>query len=78
MRNRLAQVYRLGQSPWCDNVARELIQAGTFQHMIAQDALVGATSNPSIFQKAMTAGSAYDDQFRAGAAQGLDAQSLYR
>ena len=56
MTNRLAEVYALGQSPWCDNVARDQIQAGTYQRMIEQDAIVGVTSNPSIFQKAMTAG----------------------
>lgn len=75
---RLEELYRLGQSPWCDNVARDQIRAGTFQQMIAQDSIVGVTSNPSLFQKAMTAGSAYDDQFRDLAAQGLDAQSIYQ
>lgn len=78
MTNRLAELYRLGQSPWCDNVARDQIQAGTFQQMIERDAIVGVTSNPSIFQKAMTVGSAYDDQFRDLAAEGLDAQSIYQ
>jgi transaldolase/glucose-6-phosphate isomerase len=46
--------------------------------MMEQDAIVGVTSNPSIFQKAMTAGSAYDEQFRDLAAQGLDAMSIYQ
>ena len=45
----------------------------TYERMIEQDAIVGVTSNPSIFQKAMTAGSVYDEQFRDLAAQGLDA-----
>lgn len=75
---RLEELHRLGQSPWCDNVARDQIRAGTFQQMIAQDSIVGVTSNPSLFQKAMTAGSAYDDQLRDLAAQGLDAQSIYQ
>ena len=78
MTRKLADLYRLGQSPWCDNVAREQIKAGTFQQLITQDAIVGVTSNPSLFQKAMTAGNAYDDQFRELAAQGLDAQSIYQ
>src|SRR5437588_3707954 len=78
MTRKLADLYRLGQSPWCDNVAREHIKAGTFQQLITQDAIVGVTSNPSLFQKAMTAGNAYDDQFRELAAQGLDAQSIYQ
>jgi len=78
MTNRLADVYALGQSPWCDNVARDQIQAGTYERMIEQDAIVGVTSNPSIFQKAMTAGTVYDEQFRDLAAQGLDAMSIYQ
>ncbi len=78
MTTRLAEVYALGQSPWCDNVSRDQIQAGTFQRLIEQDAIVGVTSNPSIFQKAMTAGSAYDEQFRDLAARGLDAMSIYQ
>lgn len=76
--NRLAHVYELGQSPWCDNIARDQLKAGVFHRMIEQDAIVGVTSNPSIFEKAMTAGSAYDEQFRALAAQGLDAPSIYQ
>jgi transaldolase len=78
MTNRLAELYRLGQSPWYDNVARDQIQAGAFQQMIERDAIVGVTSNPSIFQKAMTDGSVYDEQFRDLAAEGLDAQSIYQ
>ncbi len=76
--NRLAQVYALGQSPWYDTIARGLIQQGTFQQMMEQDAIVGVTSNPSLFQKAMTVGTAYDEQFRDLAAQQLDALSIYQ
>ena len=48
MTNRLAEVYALGQSPWCDTIARDQIQQGTFQQMIERDAIVGGTSNPSL------------------------------
>lgn len=78
MSNRLAEVYALGQSPWCDNIARDQIQQGTFQQMIDRDSIVGVTSNPSLFQKAMTVGTAYDEQFRDLAAQQLDALSIYQ
>lgn len=78
MTNRLAEVYAPGQSPWCDNVARDQINAGVFQRMIAQDSIVSVTSKPSIFQKAMTTGQAYDEQFRALAEQQLDALSTYQ
>jgi transaldolase len=78
MTNRLAEVYTLGQSPWCDTIARDQIRQGTFELMIERDAIVGVTSNPSLFQKAMTVGSAYDEQFRDLAAQQLDALSIYQ
>ncbi|GCE25126.1 transaldolase [Dictyobacter alpinus] len=78
MKNRLAEVSALGQSPWYDTIARDQIQQGTFQRLIEQDAIVGVTSNPSLFQKAMTTGSAYDEQFRDLAAQQLDALSIYQ
>jgi transaldolase len=52
-----------GQSPWLDNLRRDWIHDGTLQGWIDRG-VRGVTSNPSIFQKAMTAGNAYDDQFR--------------
>jgi len=78
MINRLAEVHHLRQSPWCDYVARQDIRDGKFQQLIEQDSIVGVTSNPSIFQKAMTTGDAYDTQFRELATQGLDAHSIYQ
>jgi transaldolase len=54
----------LGQSVWIDFLSRESIRGGHLQRLIDEDAVVGATSNPSIFQKAMGAGDAYDEQLR--------------
>jgi len=54
----------LGQSVWIDNLSRETTRDGQLQRLIDEDSVVGATSNPSIFQKAMTAGEAYDEQLR--------------
>ncbi len=51
-----------GQSPWLDNLHREGIEGGELQDWLDRG-IVGVTSNPSIFQKAMTAGDAYDEQF---------------
>jgi transaldolase len=51
-----------GQSPWLDNLRRDWIQDGTLQSWLDRG-VRGVTSNPSIFQKAMTAGDAYDAQF---------------
>lgn len=51
-----------GQSPWLDNLSRDSIQDGGLQEWLDRG-ILGVTSNPSIFQKAMTAGDAYDEQF---------------
>jgi transaldolase len=52
----------LGQSVWIDFLSREAIRGGHMQKLIDEDAVVGATSNPTIFQKAMSSGEAYDEQ----------------
>jgi transaldolase len=54
----------LGQSVWIDFLSRDAIRGGHLQQLIDRDAVVGATSNPTIFQKAMSAGDAYDEQLR--------------
>jgi transaldolase len=53
---------RFGQSPWLDNLRRDWLLDGTFADWIDRG-VRGCTSNPSIFQKAMTVGDAYDEQF---------------
>jgi transaldolase len=61
---RLHDLYQSeGQSPWIDNVTRPAIQQGDLQRLV-DDGIRGVTSNPTIFQKAMTGSDAYDEQFR--------------
>ncbi len=67
----------LGQSVWVDFLSRESIRTGHLQRLIDDDAVVGATSNPTIFQKAMTAGDAYDEQLRELREEGLDARESF-
>jgi transaldolase len=62
--SRLHQVSRLGQSVWIDFLSRDLLHTGQLARMMEEDAVVGVTSNPTIFQKALSQGSAYDDQMR--------------
>jgi transaldolase len=52
----------LGQSVWIDNLSRESTRDGHLQSLLDDDSVVGATSNPSIFQKAMASGDAYEEQ----------------
>ncbi|MEA3076756.1 MAG: transaldolase [Actinomycetota bacterium] len=51
-----------GQSPWIDNLTRPGIRSGHLQHLV-DDGVRGVTSNPTIFQKAMTGSADYDEQF---------------
>jgi transaldolase len=67
----------LGQSVWVDFLSRESIRGGHLSELIEADAVVGATSNPSIFQKAMSGGDAYDEQLRELSAEGLDARASF-
>jgi transaldolase len=65
----LQRLSALGQSVWVDYLSRESIRGGHLQQLIDERAVVGATSNPTIFQKAMSAGDAYDEQLHELAAQ---------
>jgi transaldolase len=66
----------LGQSVWIDFLSRESIGGGHLQSLIDDDSVVGATSNPSIFQKAMAAGDAYERQLSELAA-GLPIKDVF-
>ncbi len=59
--NPLNQLAALGQSIWYDNIQRSLLLNGDLAKMIAEDSITGLTSNPSIFDKAITHSSDYDD-----------------
>jgi transaldolase len=63
-RSPLQALSALGQSVWIDFLSRESIRGGELRRLIEEDAVVGATSNPTILQKAMTAGELYDAQLR--------------
>jgi transaldolase len=60
----LEQLSELGQSVWIDYLSRDLLDSGELERMIREDAVVGVTSNPTIFQKAMASGDHYDEQMR--------------
>ena len=62
--SRLHQLSALGQSVWIDFLSRDLVQQGELARMMEEDAVTGVTSNPTIFQKAISQGSAYDEQLR--------------
>ena len=62
--NPLEQLLQFGQSIWLDSISRDLINSGKLQHLVNEDKLRGLTSNPTIFEKAIGHGNAYDDALR--------------
>ena len=76
--NRLQALHDAGVSIWLDTLSRELLDSGDFAELIADCAVTGATSNPTIFAKAITGSDRYDDQLRAAVASGArDPQELF-
>lgn len=76
MNQTLRKLLDAGQSVWLDDMGRALITSGEFQSMIAQG-IRGATSNPTIFAKAITHGSDYDAEIAEFGDQGLDGEALF-
>lgn len=67
----------LGQSVWVDYLSREMIDDGGLQRLIDRDAVVGATSNPTILEKAMRSGDSYDAQIRELAQRGCSVSECF-
>jgi transaldolase len=75
--SRLHQVSALGQSIWIDYLSRRLIKEGELERLMREDTVVGVTSNPTIFQKAISEGDAYDEQMREVLAEEDDAKEVF-
>jgi transaldolase len=60
----LERLSQLGQSVWIDFISRDSLRSGELAGFIEHDSVVGLTSNPTIFEKAIDSGSAYDEQMR--------------
>ena len=61
-KSRLGELSKAGVSVWIDSLSRELLETGELQRLVDEDSVVGVTSNPTIFQKAMAEGDWYDEQ----------------
>jgi transaldolase/transaldolase/glucose-6-phosphate isomerase len=64
MENRVKRIHSFGQSIWLDFIARSIIKSGELKSLIDVDGVRGVTSNPAIFEKAITGSSDYDDDIR--------------
>lgn len=62
--SRLHELSAHGVSVWIDSLSREMLETGQIARLIEDDAVVGITSNPTIFEKALSTGDWYDDQLR--------------
>jgi transaldolase len=75
--NPLKGLLTYGQSPWMDYVRRDLLTGGGLKKMIDEDGLRGMTSNPTIFEKAISAGDYYKDILESPEAKKLDAKGVF-
>jgi transaldolase len=76
-KSRLHALSELGQSVWIDFLSRQMLRGGTLARMMDEDAVVGVTSNPTIFQKAISEGDAYDEQLREVLAEEEDPKEVF-
>src|SRR5207248_1398003 len=72
----IARLNDYGQSPWYDNIRRSLLERGDLARMIEEDGIRGVTSNPTIFEKAISAGNEYDGVIHTLGKQGLSSQDI--
>jgi transaldolase len=71
------ELHELGQSLWLDNITRTMLDDGTEQGYIDEYNVTGQTSNPTIFDKAIGSGDAYDEQIAELREKGLDGEELF-
>ncbi len=76
MKSPLQQLAALGQSPWLDYISRELLEE--LPRLIQAGEVMGITSNPTIFEKAVSSGSDYDRKIEQMAQRGLSAHDIYQ
>jgi transaldolase len=75
--SRLARLSEAGVSVWIDSLSREMLHSGQLASLMADDSVVGITSNPTIFQKALAEGDLYDVQLREVAGATDDAVEIF-
>ena len=73
----IVQINQQGQSLWYDNIERSLLRDGTLAGMVQRGEIKGITSNPSIFNKAISQSSEYDQEIQELTSQGLTREKVY-
>jgi transaldolase len=77
MTNPLVQLKTQGQSVWYDNIDRSQLASGAFKRMLDEDGVLGVTANPTIFEKAISSGHAYDEQMKQLISEGKSTSDIY-
>lgn len=76
--SRLDELHDAGVSIWLDTLSRELLESGELERLVRDLAVTGATSNPTIFAKAITGSDSYDEPLRAVAGRGIvDPEAIF-
>ena len=77
MNSSIEVLHSLGQSLWYDNIERRLLENGSLAKLIDLGEILGVTSNPSIFEKAIAQSKDYDEDLKAMGAEGLDSTQIF-
>ncbi len=77
MTNPLLQLKALGQSVWYDNIDRSQLVSGQFKRLLDEDGISGVTANPTIFEKSISSGHAYDEQMNQLIREGKSTNEIY-
>src|SRR5205085_7247217 len=77
MTNPLIEMQRLGQSPWHDNIRRQLLTSGKLKKMVQDGDITGLTSNPTIFEQAIAGSTDYDETIETLARDDRDAGQIF-
>ncbi len=76
-KSRLQELAERGQAVWFDTLSRDLVHSGELKKMMNEDAVTGVTSNPTIFQKALSSGEAYDEDLKKLLAESDDPTEIF-
>lgn len=76
-KNPVYQIENFGQSIWYDNIERSILTSGKLEKMVEEDGISGVTSNPTIFEKAITQSSDYDPEIKEMAGENKTAEEVY-
>ncbi|MFA5158981.1 MAG: bifunctional transaldolase/phosoglucose isomerase [Candidatus Omnitrophota bacterium] len=71
------ELYKAGQGPWLDTISRKLLKSGTLKAYIEESGLLGVTSNPSIFQQAISQGEGYEQDIQKLLKRGASTVEIY-